>query len=92
MAFSYGKDAPVNYGAVDIYAVVVVPLHELEAPLVEVTEPPVLNLGVGNCVYVQLRSSLAIRTQVKHKQVQIVVSSPKGQSDTKCFQPGNLTV
>ena len=69
MAFPYGAGVVVHYGAVEIDAVAVVLLHELQAPLVEAIEPPVPNVGIGDCVHYQLCCSIAIRAQGKHKRV-----------------------
>ena len=50
------------YSAVKIDTVAIVPLRELQAPLVEVTEPSVPNLGA---FIAQLCCPIVIRAQVK---------------------------
>ena len=79
VAFFYGANLAAPYDAFEVDTVAVVPLHKLQALLVEVTEPRVPNLGVGNCVHCQLRFfiSIVISAQVKHKRVQIAVLSLK---------------
>ena len=52
------------------------------------TEPPVPKLGIGDCVHCQLRCSIVIHAQVKHKLVNAIVFFSKWQFDTKCFQSG----
>ena len=86
--FPCGADVAAHNGAVDVDIVAVVPLHELQAPLVEGTKTPVPHLGVEDCIHYQLCCSIAINSQVKHKKIQIVVFSPKWQEDTKCFNRG----
>ena len=73
MTFPYGTDVVVHYGTVKVNAVAIVSLYELQTPLVEVTRPLVSNLYVGDYVHCQLCCSIAIRAQVKHRGVQIVV-------------------
>ena len=51
--FPYGVDVAVHYGVVEVDAFAVVPLHELQAPLIEVAESPVPNMGVGYRVHCQ---------------------------------------
>ena len=92
VVFPYGADVTVHHGTVKVDAVVIMLLHELQAPLLEVTGPLVPNLGVKDCFYCQVRCSVAIRAQVKHKQEQIVMFDPKWLGDTKFFQPGVFAV
>ena len=51
VVFLYGADVAVHYNAVEVDAAAVVPLRELRAALVEVTEPSVPNLGVRDYVH-----------------------------------------
>ena len=51
MVFPYGADVAVHYNAVEVDCAAIVPLHELQTPLVEVTVPSVPNLGVGDYVH-----------------------------------------
>ena len=48
VAFHYGTNVAVHYGAVEVDAVDVVRLHKPQALLVEVTELPGPNLGIGD--------------------------------------------
>ena len=91
-AFFYGTDVAVHSGPIKVDAVAFVPLHEVQTLLIEVIEPPMPNLGVGDCIHCQLRCSIAIRFQVKHKREEIVVFSPKWQRHTQLFQPGVFAV
>ena len=75
LAFPHGADVAVFYGAVEGDAVAVVPLHEFQAPYVEVAQPPVPKLGVGHRVHRQLGGAIGICAQVKHKRIQVVLLS-----------------
>ena len=74
----YGADVTVYYDAVEVDAVAVVPLYELQAPL-EVTESQVPNMDYGDCFLYQLRCSVAIRAEIKDERVHIVVFFRRGR-------------
>ena len=53
-----------RYRTVKCDSIAVLPVHELEAALVEVTQPPVPHLGIGHRMNRQLFVCISIRTEV----------------------------
>ena len=74
-ACPHGADVTVRYGTIEGDAVAVGPLHEFQAPSVEVAQPPVPKLGVGHRVHRPLGGIIGICAQVTHKQIQVVLVS-----------------
>ena len=75
LTFPHDADVAVRYDALEGGAVAVVPLHEFQAPSVEVAQPPVSKLGVGHRVHYQLGGAIGICAQIKHKRTQVVLLS-----------------
>ena len=64
MAFPHRTDVIVCNMTIICDPITVLPVHDLKAALVEVTQPPVLHLGIGHRIHRQLLSSVSICTEV----------------------------
>ena len=64
MAFPHRADVTVRDRTVKCDPIAVLPIHELQAALVDMTQPPVPHLGIGHRIHRQLLSCVSIRTEV----------------------------
>ena len=79
---------PVRNRTVKYDAIVILPVHEFKAGLVEVIQPPVPHLGTGHCIHRQLLSCAAIRAEGLLEGLEIVVLLEKWQGNVSRLHPG----